>query len=209
MEEKMKVDNISMRVLLETVTNIIGVNGLNSVLNYAKLQSYINNFPPLDDKLEVPLEDFHKIRKSIRDVFGEKGSRVLLRNTGIELMKIYLERVSTLGKLVKTAITLMPEEKKIKYTVQAWTDQVTQKVKTPMGKSRYEVKEEDGNIFLIDRDNLMINENSGDNSDGYFVIGILQYLTEWSTGKKYDIVQTKSKAKGDEVDEYKISKFLD
>lgn len=207
MGDNMKVDNTTMRVLLETVDSIIGENGLNSVLNYSNMQSYIGNFPPLDDGLDVPIEDFHRIRKGLRDVFGDKGSRVLLRNTGAELIRAYLEKLSVLVKGVKLAIALLPDEKKIKYTVEVWADLTVKKVKTPMGKERFQVKEECGSVYLLDRDNLMAEKMEGENSDCYFYIGILQYLSEWSTGKKYDIVQTRSKARGEEFDEYRISKL--
>ncbi len=45
-----ETDNLVMRANLETIQNIIGSNGFDSVLNYAGLEKYFDSFPLDNDE---------------------------------------------------------------------------------------------------------------------------------------------------------------
>jgi len=70
-----KTENFVMAAWLETVQNIVGPNGLRSVLNYAGLQKYINNFPPDDNEKAIPIQDMQKLHHSLTELFGGKKFR--------------------------------------------------------------------------------------------------------------------------------------
>lgn len=205
MAEVMRVDNNSMRNIMSTVSSLIGENGLNSVLNFVKLSPYIKNLPPANLNLEIPIQDILSVKRGLKEVFGDKGANVLLRNAGKEYLRISVEGSPDIDKQIKAAIANLPEIKKVSFCVKTFTDIIMQRMTTPKGKERYSVEEKDNKVILTDRDNLMMVKNSGDKSDGYFVIGMHECLLEWFIGKKYNIKQTKAVADGDDADEYTIS----
>lgn len=62
MIEGRKTDNLLMRMWLETIEIIVGLNGTKAILNHAQLQKYIDNFPPDNDEMEIPLEGVKNLR---------------------------------------------------------------------------------------------------------------------------------------------------
>ncbi|MBU6998622.1 MAG: hypothetical protein HXS42_13275, partial [Theionarchaea archaeon] len=61
MPEEAKTDNITLRLWLETLESVIGVNGVKSILNYSHLEKYIESPPPDNDNLDIAVEDLHRL----------------------------------------------------------------------------------------------------------------------------------------------------
>lgn len=113
MAEEKKTDNFMMRCWLQTVENTIGPNGLKSVLNYAHLEKYIDNFPPDNDLLEIPVKDARNLFLSLYDLFGKKGSKTLSLRAGREFARVGIEGRSGLVKALLIAARLAPEKTKM------------------------------------------------------------------------------------------------
>ncbi|MBU7042942.1 MAG: hypothetical protein HXS47_05060, partial [Theionarchaea archaeon] len=87
MDER-KTSNYEMRTWLETIQNIVGSNGLKSILNHANLKHYINNFPPEDYEFVIPKEDIVNLFGSLNALFGERGIRSLQLRIGREFTRV-------------------------------------------------------------------------------------------------------------------------
>ena len=61
MSEELNIDNLTMRIWLQTLESIVGEGGLHSILNYAHLTKYNHNLPPRNDELEIPADDIRKL----------------------------------------------------------------------------------------------------------------------------------------------------
>lgn len=70
------------RIVLLAFEEIMGKNGLNSILNLSGLSSLIDNYPPDDDKRAVPLEIFAQLQSSLERGYGPHGGRGLALRAG-------------------------------------------------------------------------------------------------------------------------------
>jgi hypothetical protein len=101
MSEERKIDNYSMRTWLKTIENIVGHGGLKSILNYARLQKYIDSFPPDSDELEIPVEDYTAFIRSLIELFGNKGARSLQIMAGKEAVRVAIQGRFGIAKAFK------------------------------------------------------------------------------------------------------------
>ena len=88
---KEKLPNQLFYLAFTTVEDVVGKNGLNSVLNYTGLKKFINNNPPNTLDLEHPTEDFTKFLSGMISVFGENGSRSMMLRSGMRSFQIMLD----------------------------------------------------------------------------------------------------------------------
>ena len=96
MRFKDKYPNQLFYLALITADEIIGKNGLKSVLKYAKLDKFIDNFPPDNIELEHSSTDFSRLLTGFIEVLGEKGARPLLFRGGMRAFEIMLEQFPSL-----------------------------------------------------------------------------------------------------------------
>jgi predicted hydrocarbon binding protein len=89
---KDKLPNQILYLAFITMEEILGPNGLKSILNYTKLQKFIDNSPPNNMELEQSYEDFTRLMTGLIDVLGEQGSRTILFQAGKRSFEIILEQ---------------------------------------------------------------------------------------------------------------------
>lgn len=204
--EERKTDNITMRLWLETLESVLGYNGLRSLLNYGQISEYIDNFPPDNDELDVPLKDLHALYVALLEVFGEKGTRSLQLRIGREFIRIGVTKRPTIAKMLKLSTRILPEKNKIKLALQKFADEFDRRQPSLEYNPRMEVEEKDDCFLLIDKDSFESNGVKSDRPMCATCVGRLEYMLEWITGNKYHIEEVKCRAMGDSCDVFRISK---
>jgi predicted hydrocarbon binding protein len=82
MEDRL-ISNMTFRVVLLGIREIIGENGLNTVLNYAKLAKYRDNLPPNDhEKKQCLVSEVAAVDRGVADIFGDNGAAAILFQVG-------------------------------------------------------------------------------------------------------------------------------
>ncbi len=77
------ISNMTFRVVLLGIREIIGENGLNTVLNYAKLAKYRDNLPPNDhEKNRCLASEVAVADRGVADIFGDNGAAAILFQVG-------------------------------------------------------------------------------------------------------------------------------
>ncbi len=104
---KEKLPNQIFYLGLMSAEEILGLNGLNSILNYAKLQKYIGNYPPNNLVLEQTSEDFTRLMSGFIEVLGERGSKSITFQLGKRSFEIILEQFPSLLNIDG----IMPDER--------------------------------------------------------------------------------------------------
>lgn len=104
---KEKIPNQMLYIVLLTAHDILGENAVKSVLNFAHLQKYINNYPPNDLNEEHDLLDFTRLMVGLIDLLGERGARAIMFRGGVRGFEIFHEQFPSLMNI--EGIT--PEEK--------------------------------------------------------------------------------------------------
>ncbi len=96
MSLKEKLPNQIMYLAFISSEYVMGVNGLNAILNYSKLQKFIGNYPPNNLELEQSSEDFTRFMSGLIGVLGEKGSRTIAYQIGKKSFDIIREQFPSL-----------------------------------------------------------------------------------------------------------------
>ncbi|MBU7043374.1 MAG: hypothetical protein HXS47_07255 [Theionarchaea archaeon] len=126
-----KTDNLIMHIYLHTIQDLVGPNGLTSILNYAHLESYIDAFPPANDELAIPVKDMSHLYHSLIDLFGKKGARSLQLSGGREIMKYVLEKLPTVLKALQLSSRILSESRKMRVALEKFVEESEKRWKSP------------------------------------------------------------------------------
>jgi len=194
-----------MKAYLKTVQNIVGPNGLKSVLNYAHLEKYVDNFPPDNEELEIPLEDLQGLYHSLIELFGSKGARSLQLRVGRGNVQRGFERRPKTMKAIQLAARVVPEIRKIRLVLEKLIE-YDKKFYTHSGQNLIELREEEDCFLIVHGDRF---ESEGITSQtpvcGDFV-GTIDALTEWITGHPHRVEEIECRAMGHLADVFRVSK---
>jgi len=108
---KEKLPNQLFNLAFVAAEEILGKNGLNSVLNYAKVPQYIGNYPPNTLDLEHPSSDFTNFLASMVEVLGEKGAYTIMLHAGLKGFEIMRRDMPGLFALEGVTVADGPTEK--------------------------------------------------------------------------------------------------
>ncbi|MBN1881633.1 MAG: 4-vinyl reductase [Deltaproteobacteria bacterium] len=81
--EDRPVSNMTFRVMLLGISDIVGENGLRTLLRRTSLEKYRDNLPPSNENLEdCMVSEATRLDCAIEDIYGEKGAISILRQVG-------------------------------------------------------------------------------------------------------------------------------
>lgn len=113
--EDVFISNMTFRVVLLGIQEIIGENGLSSLLNYTGLKHYIDNFPPNNhEKNRCKSSEITRLDQGIADIFGEKGANAILFQVGKKQAKWGLEENTDVVDATKKVLKDLDENNRVK-----------------------------------------------------------------------------------------------
>jgi predicted hydrocarbon binding protein len=111
MSLKDKLPNQLFNLAFVAGEEILGTNGLNSVLNFAGIPHYIGNYPPNTLDNEHPSSDFTSLVTGMVGVLGEKGARTIMLQAGLRGFEIMLRDMPGLFALDGVEVKKGPADK--------------------------------------------------------------------------------------------------
>ncbi|MBU7015045.1 MAG: hypothetical protein HXS52_13255 [Theionarchaea archaeon] len=205
MPEEIMADNLIMRVFLETIDNIIGPNGLKSILNYAHLEKYIGQLPPDNDEKEIPIQDLRKLYLSLHEMFGNKGARSLQLRVGRENVYRGLEKRPGIARAMQVASHLVPETTKMRLGLERLVKYMKES-SNRSSENLVEIHEEEDWFVLIQRESIESMGITSRTPTCGVTLGIIEALIEWMTGHPHDVQEIECRAMGDQADIFRVSK---
>jgi bacteriochlorophyll 4-vinyl reductase len=181
------------KIYIEVLEDIMGKNGLNSVLHAAGLDTLRDNYPPDDLKREFDFADFAALNQALDDTYGPRGGRVFALRGGKAAIKAGLEAFGAAVGVSGLALRVLPMAAKLKIGLPAMA-----KVFTTFSDQTSLVNEqEDRFIYTIKRCPVCWGRHA-DVTICHAAVGLLQGGLHWvSGGKDFTVVETLCKAKGD------------
>lgn len=191
------------RIFLDSIKEITGNNGLNSILNYANLGAFVDNSPPDNLEKAFDFSHFSMINHALEELYGPRGGRGLALRIGRTTFDDVLKDYGALAGVGEISFKVLPMHKKIHHGLSAMarifsekSDQIT----------RLEEKE-DRFIYIISRCPVCWGRPAGDHAVCYYMVGLLQEGLSWvSGGKEFMISETRCFALGDDACQFEISK---
>jgi predicted hydrocarbon binding protein len=104
------ISELGFRSCIDTIADILGENGKNSILRYANLEDYISNPPAYNlETIVTPNSIVTRFFKAVRDIMGDKGYDTIMFRAGVETVKVVVAHVPDFQSLVE--MDLEPKEK--------------------------------------------------------------------------------------------------
>jgi hypothetical protein len=76
------------RIILLSLDEVMGRNGVNAVLNLARLQERIGNYPPNNFVRDFSFDELGQIMQALDEMYGPRGGRGLARRAGQACFKL-------------------------------------------------------------------------------------------------------------------------
>jgi predicted hydrocarbon binding protein len=125
------IENKAFRVILLGMEEIIGKNGLKSMLNYSELSRYIDHFPPNDSqKQDIHISEITRLDEMIEKIYGKAGARAILFQVGRMQAKWGLEENAAIADAAKAAMSQMSEKDRAKIILSYTSDTISKQLDT-------------------------------------------------------------------------------
>lgn len=108
MPEDRMMPNDALRLLFLAIEQLMGADGTKAVLRGAKLNRYIDNYPPHDLKLGVKFSEYGMAEQAVEDFYGARGSKVMLMQVGRSTFTYGMKEQSAVLGLAGQSLKAMP-----------------------------------------------------------------------------------------------------
>ncbi len=195
------VENSIMRLALETTETIIGKNGYLAVLHVAGLDRYLEAPPPDDNRLTIPGEDFSALLNGIFTMYGEQSSRGLFRRWGRQFGQVGVKRRIS-ARILKPLLSVLPLQRRVHTLLNALMNEAN----AARGEALHSVQVRPNAYLFTFRDCLYCHSLRATEPACYTIVGILEAVLQWGTGRDFAVRETQCMAHGAAACVFKISK---
>jgi predicted hydrocarbon binding protein len=175
------------RIILLSMEEILGRNGINAVLNLASLSALIENYPPDDTKLDFPFSTVSSLTEMLEKVYGPHGGRGLALRVG---RACFSQGIRLYGKqlgLTEMAFRLLPLPTKLQSGAKTFAE-----LFNTCTDQHVQIEEEDGRLlWQIERCPLCW-ERKSQEPVCHLAVGLLQEALYWLSGGKVFHVEEKA-----------------
>jgi len=199
--EDRAMPNAALRVLLQAIAEVMGENGLKSVLNLAGLQRFIDNYPPNNLEQEVRFSDYALVEQAVEDFYGPRGAKAMLLRIGRATFRYGLNEQPAILGLAGLALKLMPAHARVKLVLGRMVEATNRSVNQPT-----HLEEQEDCFIFVAEDCPCRFRGKKDRPVCFVTVGALQEALRWATGRDYRVEEISCIAMGDDACRYRISK---
>ncbi len=181
------------RIVLLALEEVIGRNGVNAVLNVARLPHLINNAPPNNLDPDFDFADLGACQQALEDLYGPRGGRGLALRTGRASFAHALREFGPMLGLTDLSFRLLPMQMKLKTGLEGFADILNRysdmAVRIDDDREAY--------ACIVERCPLCWGRHS-DSPACHLAVGFFQEAFTWlSSGKNFLVEETSCVARGD------------
>jgi hypothetical protein len=182
------------RIYLLAMEEIMGKNGLNAVLNMAKLSHVIDNYPSDNLDKQFDFSEYSALNAALEEMYGPRGGRGLALRAGRASFARGLQSFGAMAGVGDLAFKVLPLGTKLKMGLPAMAGIFSQ---TSDQISRVEEKD-DHFLYVIERCPVCWGRQV-EKPVCYAAVGVLQEGLRWvSGGKEFRVDEVTCHAVGDE-----------
>jgi len=197
--EDATIINSLVRQALVSAQEVMGDNGLNTVLRTCGLERFVGNFPPNNLEPSIQASQYAKFNEAIEAFYG-RGGKGILRRIGKASFQYGVREQSALLGVAGVALKLLPEKQRIKFIFNGMAD--------ALKKSNPEVNawldESDGKLAYVESTCAICHSRHSTGPICHLYVGSVAEAVQWATGKEYQIIETHCLAKGDEYCRFEV-----
>ena len=180
------------RIILTSAEEVMGPQGVNAMLNMAKIPQYVGNYPPDNMKKEFSFEGVGQLQKAIWEMYGNRGARVFAVRAGEQSFQTGLAQFKSVAAAAQVAMRVGSLEAKVKLGLEFFS-----KFFNTVSDQMVEIDEDDKHwIWRITRCPVCWGREETEPCC-HLAIGVLQAALAWTTeGKKFRLLETECHAMG-------------
>lgn len=181
------------RIVLLSLEEIIGQNGVKAILSQAGLMHYVGHYPSNSLDKQFKFDDLSQIQVALEQIFGPRGGRGVTLRSGRVCFKYGLREFGPMQGFTDLAFRLSPLDTKLQAGAEIFADIFNQ-----FSDQRVRVEAGVEQIFWhIDRCPVCWNRHA-DSPVCHLAVGIIQESLYWvSGGKIFSVEEISCIAKGD------------
>jgi predicted hydrocarbon binding protein len=181
------------RIILLAMEEVMGRNGVNAILNLARLRTLVNSYPPNNFDRQFSFEEVGAIQQALEDMYGPRGARGLSLRAGRACFKYAIKEFGPVLGIADLAFRLLPLGMKVKVGIEVFAETFNK-----FSDQIVRLGEDDEHyIWIIDRCPVCWKRRA-DEPCCHLAVGILQESLYWvSSGKSFHVEEVECIAKGD------------
>jgi predicted hydrocarbon binding protein len=183
------------RIILISMEEVMGRNGVNAVLNLASLSSLIENYPPDNSGLNFSFSTVSNLTEMLEQLYGPHGGRGLALRIGRACFNYGVRQYGVQMGLTEMAFRLLPLPAKLHAGASAFAELFNK-----FTDQKVRIEEENGKLLWhIERCPLCWDRHSHE-PVCHLAVGLLQEALFWlSGGKVFNVEEKTCIAAGDET----------
>lgn len=190
--EDSMIVNALVRQALTSAQEVMGENGLNTVLRTSGLERFIGNFPPDNLEPSIQASQYAKLNEAIEAFYG-RGGRGMLRRIGKASFQYAVREQAALLGIAGIALKLLPEKQRIKFILNSMAGAL--KKSNPQVEAW--VDDSGERLAYIESTCSICIGRQSQAPVCYLYIGSITEAVQWVSGKEHQIIETHCLAKGD------------
>lgn len=165
------------RIYLQAMEEVMGKNGLNSILNMAGLQNLIDNYPSENLNKEFDFADYSALNGALEEMYGPRGGRGLALRAGRASFAQGLKNFGALAGVGDLAFKVLPLPAKLKLGVPSLA-----KIFTQVSDQKSTVSETDTEILYTMKPCPVCYGRKSDKPMCHAGAGLVQEGLKWLSG---------------------------
>ena len=195
------VENSIMRLALSSTEATLGKSGYYAAVHVAGLDRLLDAPPPDNTQLETPGEDFSALLTAIVNMYGETTTRGLFRRWGAAFGGAALRRRPS-AALLRPMLSLLPLQRRVRTVLNAALNEAD----AARGEALHTLRDKRDQYVLIFNDCLYCAGMHPAEPICYAVVGTLETILKWGTGRDFAVREVKCSARGDAACVFEIDK---
>src|ERR687891_655132 len=191
--------NALVRQALTSAQEVMGENGLNTVLRTSGLEYLVGNFPPDNLEPSISASQYAKLNEAIEAFYG-RGGRGMLRRIGKASFQYAVREQAALLGIAGIALKLLPERQRIKFILNSMAGAL--KKTNPQVEAWVEDSSE--RIAYMESACAVCYGRQSTDSICHLYAGSIAEAVQWATGKEFRIIETHCLAKGDQYCRFEV-----
>jgi hypothetical protein len=168
------------RIILMSLEEIIGRNGVNAVLNRVDLRDYIGNYPPHNQDLKFPFKHVSQILGGLEALYGPHGGQGIALRGGRSCFQYGLREFAPLFGLTDLTFRLLPLRTKLKVGSNSFAE-----IFNRYSDQRVLIEQDSKHIYWQITRCPLCWERHTDTPVCHLAVGVLQEALYWVSGGKY------------------------
>ena len=197
--EDATIINSLVRQALVSAQEVMGDNGLNTVLRTCGLERFIGNLPPNNLQPSIQAAQYAKFNEAIEAFYG-RGGKGILRRIGKASFQYGVREQAALLGIAGVALKLLPERQRIKFILNGMAD--------ALKKSNPEVNawvDDSGDrLAYVEATCAICHSRHSTEPICHLYVGSVAEAVQWATGKEYVVIETHCLARGDEYCRFEV-----